>query len=1128
MTPPLTERNITYVRLPGARPLAAIGAERDIRYIYQEGATTFDQCREALEGPFTARDVKDIRTAWQLLLDGEADAFLTEAPYEAAFDHLGAVEAADILPMVSSPVSLSALDPELEPFIAAVGRLMESEGEEMFAGLYREGRRRYDRNRFLGSLTPRELDWVRGRDGGAGRGAVRVAFEHDDYPLSFWNEREGEFQGAAPDVLRKIGELTGLEFVSAFPGSVPWPEIARGLGAGEVQLVSVLVRTPEWEGRFLWPDRPLVSGQYAFLSLSGFPAQELEDVMRLRVGLSETSANTDLFWQWFPGHTRAVIYPDSIEPFAGLERGEVDLVMGTFKDLLRLNNYLERPYFKVNIPIGRHYDSYFGIAPGERELRSVISKASRMVDIDRAVDRWRIRVFDYQGALVRVRMPLMAGGLALFLCLILLLTVMFLRSRRAGRLLEETVASRTAELRRQIEIAEQASKAKSDFLARTSHEIRTPMNAIMGFSELAKRERGGPRTLEYIQCIRSAGSSLLAIINDILDFSKIESGAVQLMSARYRTSSLLNDVITLISMRMTNDSVRLEVDVSPDIPSEFLGDSGRVRQILLNLLSNAVKYTERGRVRLTARAAPLRGGAGGASAGDHGRADAGDTGEAELRFEVEDTGMGIRAEDMGKLFGEFTRLDIKRNNSVEGTGLGLAIARSLARAMRGDVEAESVYGEGSVFRARVIQKVADWTPLGSLSGERLSVTDSAEVSFVAPEAEVLVVDDYGSNLMVAEGLLAPYGMRLCFASGGREAVDYAADRPFDLILMDHMMPVMDGLEACREIRALESGRAVPIVALTANAIAGMKEMYLASGFDDFLAKPIDPRKLDHCLSRWIPPLKRMRPQAGTPAAAGGSPAALAGGGDRRKNRDRRKGGERRSGGVPAGGLPFPDRRAGDDRRITPDRRAAEPGGGPDGGEAPLPRIPGVDTRAGMERARGAASYMRLLGAFRKDAERALEILAEPPDPARLKRLTTEVHALKSALANIGAGPLSAWAAALESACRAGDLGLVSEGLPAFRDRVAGIAAGIAGLPPSAAGGAGREGRETELAALLEGLREALRGRDRRGTDRRIALLRTAEPDPALEKTLDAVSADVLASDWDGALEELAALGGGGR
>gem|GEM_PF-3742686 len=384
-----------------------------------------------------------------------------------------------------------------------------------------------------------------------------------------------------------------------------------------------------------------------------------------------------------------------------------------------------------------------------------------------------------------------------------------------------------------------ASRAKSIFLARMSHEIRTPMNAVIGMSELAQRNYGTPKGLDYLSGIKNAGASLLVIINDILDFSKIESGHQKLNIHSYEISSLINDALTITSVRLSQKSeapLELLVNIDPDIPASMIGDAARVKQILLNLLSNSVKYTEKGFVKLTLSGERLT------------------ENTIRLTMSVEDSGIGIKPEELPKLFDDFSRFDEKRNSAIEGTGLGLSIARSLCHAMKGDITVTSEYGKGSTFTATLIQTVADWMSIGEVSVSQPTATSETQVvSFTAPDIDVLVADDSPINLMVAEGLLAPYKMRIFTCLNGREALELVQTRSFDLVFMDHMMPEMDGMEAVAAIRALGGHfLELPIAALTANAVAGTREMFLANGFDDFLAKPIETADLDSLLQKWIP------------------------------------------------------------------------------------------------------------------------------------------------------------------------------------------------------------------------------------------------------------------------------------
>lgn len=390
--------------------------------------------------------------------------------------------------------------------------------------------------------------------------------------------------------------------------------------------------------------------------------------------------------------------------------------------------------------------------------------------------------------------------------------------------------------------ADEANRDKSAFLARISHEIRTPMNAVIGFSELGLATEGlPPAAAERFVGIRQAGRGLLAIINELLDFSKIESGTLEIVSVPYDLTQLLQEAgeATRALLADSGKPISFAVQVAPSVPGRLRGDETRVRQILLNLLSNAVKYTPEGFVTLSAD---------GETDGD----------SVLLKFQVADSGIGLRPEDMRNLFGDFVRFEAARNRRVEGAGLGLAIARKLCLALGGELTVKSEYGAGSTFTAAVRQGLALAAPETATPPEKAGAAGDGQ--FVAPAARVLLVDDLRTNLLVALGLLGPYGLTIESCGSGEEAVALAAKNEYDLILMDHMMPGMDGLEAAAAIRALgEKGRRVPIVALTANAMSGMRETFLAGGMNDFLSKPIDPARLDEILRRWLPEGKRLPP-----------------------------------------------------------------------------------------------------------------------------------------------------------------------------------------------------------------------------------------------------------------------------
>jgi PAS domain S-box-containing protein len=399
------------------------------------------------------------------------------------------------------------------------------------------------------------------------------------------------------------------------------------------------------------------------------------------------------------------------------------------------------------------------------------------------------------------------------------------------------------------EHAEQANKAKSAFLARMSHEIRTPLNAILGLSEVELQDTLPLKTRFNLEKIYRSGSQLLAIINDILDISKIETGNFDILPVEYDFSGVVNDAIQLNIVRIGSKPIKFKLDLDHTVPCRLFGDELRIKQILNNLLSNAFKYTEKGEVCLDIR-------------WDR-RED-----RAWIGFTVRDTGRGIKPEDLGLLFSEYIQFDTMANRRVEGTGLGLSIAKGLVDMMGGSITAESEYQKGSSFRVIIPQGIVNEAPIGKEQAEKLRRFQFMEnrgrgrgnniIRSHMPYGKVLVVDDLPTNLDVVTGLLMPYGLRVDTASSGLEAVEIIRQEAvrYDLVFMDHMMPEMDGIEAARIIReeigpGSEYARTVPIIVLTANAIAGNREMFLERGFNDFISKPIDIKRLDVVLNQWI-------------------------------------------------------------------------------------------------------------------------------------------------------------------------------------------------------------------------------------------------------------------------------------
>lgn len=570
--------------------------------------------------------------------------------------------------------------------------------------------------------------------------------------------------------------------------------------------------------------------------------------------------------------------------------------------------------------------------------------------------------------------------------------------------------------------AEEASQSKSAFLATMSHEIRTPLNAIIGLSEIELQKKLPKDLRRGLEKIYSSGTSLLAIINDILDISKIEAGSFELLPAEYEVASMVNDTVHLNMVRIGAKHIAFKLEIDGSIPRRLLGDELRVKQILNNLLSNAIKYTEEGTVLLKITWEKRD-----------------DT--AFVTFEVSDTGRGIRQEDLPKLFFEYRQLDAKANRHIEGTGLGLSITRNLLYMMDGGICVKSVYGQGSTFMVQIPQPIRDPNPIGDITARNLElfrykdIRQSRGLSLARnymPYGRVLVVDDVETNLDVARGLLLPYGLDIDCVASGQEAVDriHAVNQNgaprYDMILMDHMMPRMDGVEAVRIIRNEIPGdyaRSVPIVALTANALAGNEEMFLSKGFSAYISKPIDIMQLDVVLNTWV----RNKQSKETLMQA----------------------------------------------EIE---KAARSGGEVDDGPGVLDSLTleGIDLAQGIERYRKEDSYLDILRSYLRHTPPLLEKLRSL-SPETLGDYAVVVHGLKGSSYGVCANTVGQEAEALEMAARAGDYGSVSKANGPFIERAEQVLANLeAALKKTEANRGAKPAAPRPDQALLDRLLDAAR------------------------------------------------------
>jgi PAS domain S-box-containing protein len=965
MTSAISERLLTTFQIAETESIVEIAKNRLPRLAFPRDFAPYNNVIEIAEYEFESFFIENLAQAYRLLKDGEVDAFVAMNTIKPLINRHGDVVGETFFPLVFASASLSTHNADMEPVISIVQKALENGGRSYLSELYTQSGYDYIKNELNKQLTREELDYIRSNR------VVKVASEAENYPLSFYNTTEKEYQGIFFDMMKEVSLITGLSFEVANAPGASFLELAAMVESNEASIFSTLRKTKEREERFLFSKTPIIKDYIVLISKFEYPNIHFNEMFDVMTGSVRGTVHAELLKRWFPNNMNYKEYDNMDSLFNALKRGEVDMMIAGATHFLSIENYKELPGYKINVEFDYNYDLSSAFNKDEAILCAIVDKALTFVDLETISAYWTNKKFDYRVKVAEARLPWLISATTLSLIILGLVLVMFYRKNNEGKRLANLVAEETstltaifnstpdhifckdldsmyirhnksfkdyynidksfvgklkaddlglpadlvaynktmdkkvfngevsiseitipspegkeklfeviksplihgnkvtglvgmarditgrkaaedeakrasAESMKAYAEAENASEAKSRFLANMSHEMRTPMNVIVGLTDLMLEEDIPGNIRDTFKKINIAGNTLMGLINDVLDISKVEAGKLDLKLVQYDVASLLNDIIILNTIRIEEKPIKFILDIKDDMPQSLFGDDLRIKQVLNNLLSNAFKYTKEGSVTL------------GVSC--H-RAN---SASVWLSFYIKDTGIGIRGQDIIKLFTDYNQVDTQANRTIEGTGLGLSITKKFVELMDGEITVESDYGKGTTFYTTIRQGFVSEEKLASEIIENLRNFQYLEKKGEASErlvrsdlsyARVLVVDDFPINLDVAAGMLRKYKMQVDCVLTGQESVDLitAKEPVYDAIFMDHMMPIMDGIEATKLIRALGTkySRDIPIIALTANAIVGNEQMFIKNGFNAYLPKPFNAASLDSIVQRWV-------------------------------------------------------------------------------------------------------------------------------------------------------------------------------------------------------------------------------------------------------------------------------------
>ncbi|MDR2304759.1 MAG: transporter substrate-binding domain-containing protein [Treponema sp.] len=825
MSDALIRRPVFAFTLEDAQDPEEIRRERPLRCGFLDKGVTASQVIPVLDAPFEVVGVLNHSQVYSLLREGIIDVFFDESVTEAVLGDHDDIISGVFSPLIFSPVSFSTGSREMVPFVRVINACLAAGPPAFFMDMYKEGITEYQRHVFVKSLEPEEKRFIRRRV--TEEKTIPVILENENYPVSVYNNQSRSWEGVAVEILQQIEKKTGLHFERINSRKEDEDTQFSLLETGTAALRTSLdgqeqidMTNAERRKAFISTD-PYLTDHYALISKNSFTYLLPADIFHVRVGLITDSDAASVFRKWFSSHNKIKSYDSYRRAFDALDRGAIDILMGTGNKLLLVNNFLERSGYKSNIILDSTYAVSFGLNRNEVMLRSIINKALNDIDLDSINDHWKSRVFDYQGRKARRQVSVFGWMLFLLALFSVIILVLFIRSHSMKKKFEIQVKDRAAQL-------EAATRVRREFLSRINHEIRTPLNAIVGMTQIAKKISAScPKTLRYLDEIVIASTHMLTLLNDILDMSKADDSKPTLHWELFSLPGTVREVENMMAHRCREKMIHFTCSTENIPETTVLGDKLRLKQVFINLLENAVKFTPRG-----------------GKIGLYLECRSENETVLTVGFQIRDNGIGINSTQLARLTEMLSKSETGLADRLGSGGMGLAISQYLVNAMGGSITIESEVNSGTTLNF-------------VLSFEKTAVSEAKEPSLETPdlsEKRILLVEDLEINREILRESLIETGVKIDEAEDGVIAVKKIADSPpyyYNLVFMDIQMPNMDGYEATRRIRKLEreDAKHIPIIAMTVNTLKEDIEKAIMSGMNGHIAKPVDIELVIRTLKR---------------------------------------------------------------------------------------------------------------------------------------------------------------------------------------------------------------------------------------------------------------------------------------